>query len=94
MTILNSPDFVLNNDTSYYIDLIQNLINQNKTNITNELTSTFENLSQNQINAIQSGKDVNSNQTLNILDFTFDLLVKIFVKFFIFAIDSDLFVEP
>ena len=75
MTILNSPDFVLNNDTSYYIDLIQNLINQNKTNITNELTSTFENLSQNQINAIQSGKDVNSNQTLNILDFTFDLLV-------------------
>jgi len=72
---LNSPNLTLTSDIMNDLSVLQNLVNQNKTTITNDLTNVVQNLANNQMSLILAGKIEPSQDTLDLFDTSFDLIM-------------------
>ena len=72
---LNSPNLTLTSDIMNDLSVLQNLVNQNKTTISNDLTNVVQNLANNQMSLILAGKIEPSQDTLDLYDTTFDLIM-------------------
>ena len=72
---LNSPNLTLTSDIMNDLSVLQNLVNQNKTTISNDLTNVVQNLANNQMSLILAGKIEPSQDTLDLSDTSFDLIM-------------------
>jgi len=72
---LNSPNLTLTSDIMNDLSVLQNLVNQNKTTISNDLTNVVQNLANNQMSLILAGKIEPSQDTLDLFDTSFDLIM-------------------
>jgi len=72
---LNSPNLTLTSDIINDLSVLQNLVNQNKTTISNDLTNVVQNLANNQMSLILAGKIEPSQDTLDLFDTSFDLIM-------------------